>query len=283
MSTRLQRHSAAVASAEAQLSAIQQRMQAEVAQASSSVGSGLTPSQRSSVVAAGANAGARDPVEVATAFASAVPALATAVAQTPGGAATAARLSRLTRALELSADQVRAARARARQLASAEIRVTRANAAAQQAADALQGLCPPPSNPHGRQGGLPASDGTWVNPNDPGNCDWHPDATTTRGAAVLAATGGQDVPFRAGYPQFSTWVYVHQGSPARVQIAMTGQGRDFTLADAEMRRRDPSWVKPAGWTWHHVEDGTTMELVPRGLNNSLTHDGGRSFVQDASF
>jgi hypothetical protein len=35
---------------------------------------------------------------------------------------------------------------------------------------------------------------------------------------------------------------------------------------------------PRGYTWHHVEDGTTMELVPTRLHKAVEHTGGRPAI-----
>ena len=40
---------------------------------------------------------------------------------------------------------------------------------------------------------------------------------------------------------------------------------------------------PPGMTWHHNEDGVTMELVPSKLNNNVPHDGGASVVKSPEF
>jgi hypothetical protein len=36
---------------------------------------------------------------------------------------------------------------------------------------------------------------------------------------------------------------------------------------------------PAGYTWHHVEDGKTMMLVPRDLHRAVKHTGGASLIK----
>ncbi|KIE05765.1 hypothetical protein NF27_CY00010 [Candidatus Jidaibacter acanthamoeba] len=33
---------------------------------------------------------------------------------------------------------------------------------------------------------------------------------------------------------------------------------------------------PDNYTWHHHEDGKTMELVPKDLHNAIQHTGGAS-------
>lgn len=36
---------------------------------------------------------------------------------------------------------------------------------------------------------------------------------------------------------------------------------------------------PKGFTWHHVEDGTTMMLVPSDLHSTVRHTGGASLIR----
>ncbi|MGH9762316.1 MAG: RHS repeat-associated core domain-containing protein, partial [Blastocatellia bacterium] len=125
---------------------------------------------------------------------------------------------------------------------------------------------------------LPVSDGEWLG--EPGNSGWKstkPD--------VNSVTGGQPVPFRSGFPDFSRW------SQGEVKIAnMTGDNAiDFAAADKK-------FAEQKGWlyrgqpnasaserdrvakrlTWHHVEDGKTMMLVPRALHGGIPHIGGAS-------
>jgi hypothetical protein len=37
---------------------------------------------------------------------------------------------------------------------------------------------------------------------------------------------------------------------------------------------------PAGLTWHHVEDGITMQLVPKDLHQAVRHTGGAVILRD---
>jgi filamentous hemagglutinin len=35
---------------------------------------------------------------------------------------------------------------------------------------------------------------------------------------------------------------------------------------------------PGDWVWHHVEDGTTMELIPNDVHRAVRHTGGASII-----
>ncbi|MFD3511050.1 HNH endonuclease [Nocardia sp. NPDC058666] len=43
-----------------------------------------------------------------------------------------------------------------------------------------------------------------------------------------------------------------------------------------MRAATPGgvWARPRGYTWHHHEDGVTMQLVPNGIHDAVRHAGG---------
>ncbi len=40
---------------------------------------------------------------------------------------------------------------------------------------------------------------------------------------------------------------------------------------------------PKGYTWHHVEDGRTMQLVPRQSHTGARHTGGAAVVRNGGF
>ena len=50
---------------------------------------------------------------------------------------------------------------------------------------------------------------------------------------------------------------------------------DFIKANAKAGYSDT----PAGYTWHHVEDGRTMILVPSDLHGAVRHTGGASLIR----
>ena len=39
-------------------------------------------------------------------------------------------------------------------------------------------------------------------------------------------------------------------------------------------------VNPVGYTWHHLEDGKTMILIPRDLHQAYRHTGGADFLEE---
>jgi hypothetical protein len=55
---------------------------------------------------------------------------------------------------------------------------------------------------------------------------------------------------------------------------------DFRRANIEAGH--PEWGSraPQGWTWHHVEDARTMQLVPSIINGTFNHRGGASVARN---
>ena len=174
-----------------------------------------------------------------------------------------------------------------RKVAAAKERARRAKEAATRYVDDLKcGHCKKSGNTFGTQ--TPAT-GRW-GPNGggaKGNSRWTSD------------DGSVSLDYKEGYPDFSTSKppSLHTDGGGKVEIAMEGNSKDFTAARNAMREKidDPKWpgVKgkkaPNGYTWHHKEDGTTMELVRTDVHDKAVsgaaHTGGASIVsgKDSEF
>jgi hypothetical protein len=62
-------------------------------------------------------------------------------------------------------------------------------------------------------------------------------------------------------------------SKADVKIEFTGsRPRDFKAANKAAGFK----TTPEDYTWHHHQDGTTMQLVPREIHRLTGHTGGFS-------
>jgi hypothetical protein len=96
----------------------------------------------------------------------------------------------------------------------------------------------------------------------------------------LAAKYPNGVPFKElGFPDFSQYTYSENGVRAEVQIAMQGNREygpngDFANANEAAGFARSRSGTPEGYTWHHVEDRTTMQLVPFDLHFNVGHYGG---------
>ncbi len=89
----------------------------------------------------------------------------------------------------------------------------------------------------------------------------------------LAAKYPRGVRFtRAGYP-----VFTNQAIDRVPVHGLTGdRAHDAALANQATHRMET----PAGYVWHHVEDGKTMELVPRDLHEAARHSGGAAAIEN---
>lgn len=98
------------------------------------------------------------------------------------------------------------------------------------------------------------------------------------------ANGGPSITYKDGFPNYGPH------SKGDVQIPMRGNtSSDFRDADAAMRDKlgDPNWQRPRDHTWHHNEDGTTMQLIPKNVHAtgggaSTPHMGGASLYDGSN-
>jgi filamentous hemagglutinin len=68
-----------------------------------------------------------------------------------------------------------------------------------------------------------------------------------------------------GYPDFTPYV------EAKVKLKeFNGRKADNKIANEEKGFKKT----PDGYTWHHHQDGTTMQLVPKDLHEAFKHTGG---------
>nr|WP_314980726.1 polymorphic toxin-type HINT domain-containing protein [uncultured Prevotella sp.] len=82
---------------------------------------------------------------------------------------------------------------------------------------------------------------------------------------------GNTVKYKDGYPDFSPYERQH------VDIEMKGnRTSDFT----EANNKAPKGKKLPENTWHHNENGTTMQEVPTDIHRRFTHRGGVSILKN---
>jgi SPP1 gp7 family putative phage head morphogenesis protein len=87
------------------------------------------------------------------------------------------------------------------------------------------------------------------------------------------------VSYTEGFPDFSPFM-THPSGVRSVTIEMTGTNRiDFRRANRAAGH--PEWGNrpPPGWTWHHNQNGTEMELIPSTINATFSHIGGAALVR----
>ena len=78
---------------------------------------------------------------------------------------------------------------------------------------------------------------------------------------------GETVSYIDGYPDFKSAGYVIQESNVG---EFKGYGTDFRNADLNA----PKGPKAGTSTWHHHQDGQTMQEIPRSIHSMFTHIGG---------
>jgi hypothetical protein len=93
------------------------------------------------------------------------------------------------------------------------------------------------------------------------------------------------VSYPDGYPDFSEY-YHPTVKPVEIKFASpTNRPADYKAANLEAglsKDSDPPVIKsnksPAGYTWHHHQDGKTMILGEEKVHAEFTHSGGVSKV-----
>lgn len=133
--------------------------------------------------------------------------------------------------------------------------------------------------------------GAWVG--ERGDGDWipSPGSPLDEGLKEFNTKHGTNIDrivYKDGFPDYGPFVYkTPDGVPARVEIPYKGGRKDAPVADEAMREKlgDPDWQAPENYTWHHMEDGVTMELVPSKVHgsNKSGHAGGTSLTKQPDF
>jgi len=84
-----------------------------------------------------------------------------------------------------------------------------------------------------------------------------------------------NVTYKNGYPDFSPYKYDGDPGESEVKIDMTGNNNaDFKQANQQAGFGAGANDHPDGYTWHHNEDGTTMQLIQSDVHDAAPHTGG---------
>ena len=82
---------------------------------------------------------------------------------------------------------------------------------------------------------------------------------------------------KSGYPDFSPYKYDGPLGKSEVKIDMTGNNNtDFSQANQAAGFGKGPYSQPDGYTWHHHQDGTTMQLIQDDVHDATPHTGGAS-------
>lgn len=270
MGAELNNGSSGVQTAEGNLAKLNDDLKFQLVQTAVDIAGIADPTPISDVIGAGMSLWTGDFIGAGLSLISVVPYVGDALGKTAKGARAAKKINDLRKGIEAAIAATNLAKKLARRKAAAAVRAKRKADALQKAVDAVTtAKCAPPSNPFGVSK-LPA-DGSWKGTK--GDGDWMPDPNTPRGQEILEATGGKPITFKDGYPDFSPH------ATTRVEIEMTGKNSDFTAANQAAGFKET----PDGMTWHHNQDGVTMELIPSNINNKVPHEGGASIVKSPEY
>ncbi|MFS0737087.1 HNH endonuclease [Sphingomonas sp. 1P06PA] len=78
-----------------------------------------------------------------------------------------------------------------------------------------------------------------------------------------------------GFPDFSP----HSKASVQLKGLNGNYAHDAALANKAVGLKQT----PAGYVWHHVEDGRTLQLIPRDIHNAVRHTGGSSVIKNGGF
>jgi len=88
----------------------------------------------------------------------------------------------------------------------------------------------------------------------------------------------EGVPFtKEGYPDFSKVAFKDKnGQTLRIDIStLSGDSKkDINTAETIFQKMGHSWE--SGYTWHHIENSTTLIRVPSAVHQLIDHAGGMS-------
>ena len=263
MAAELKAQSQKTREAEADLAKLNADLKWELAQAAVDMAGIVDPTPISDVVGAGMSLARGDWIGAGLSLISVIPYAGDAIGKTAKGARALKRMNDLRKRIDAAIGLVQRLKSKAGKRAAEAIKAKRKAEAAKRAerARVIQD-CDPPANPWGTN--LP-KEGKWKG--DKGDSEW-------------TAPDGQKVKYKEGYPDFSNH------AKHSVEIDVKGNhSTDFTGADEAVRKKlgDPNWERPDTHTWHHKEDGVTMELVPKEIHNAAKHKGGVSTVNDKDF
>jgi hypothetical protein len=214
-----------------------------------------------------------------------------ALGKSAKGAKLLARIAALRKRIANNVMRGRQIIANALKRDAAAIRAKKALQKAEKIEEGLVKGCPVGGNRFGTQS---PRDG-WVG-GERGDGIWDPRKSgmkKERVEDIESVTGGKPIQWRDGNPDFSEYTYKGKGpggelvdGKVEIELSRTGdRNADFANARQAMAEKlgQPSFKEPDGWTWHHKEDGVTMELIPSDLHNNVPHSGGVSVAKDPSY
>jgi hypothetical protein len=220
-----------------------------------------------------------------------LPYVGDAVGKTAKGARLLAKMAKLKDRVADNVIRGRQIVANALKKDAEAIRAKRAADKAQKIEEGIVNRCPMGGNRFGTQ----SPKEVWIK-GERGNGQWDPKKSgldKDRIEDIESVTGGKPLKFENGNPDFSEYVHQVKGTdgkmiPSKVEIELDRAGnreKDFAKAREAMAEKlgVEKYQEPRDMVWHHKEDGTTLELVPKDLHNNVPHSGGVSLAKDPSY
>jgi uncharacterized membrane protein YgcG len=105
------------------------------------------------------------------------------------------------------------------------------------------------------------------------NIDQTKTAQNPDGSTTFYDKSGNAVTYNnSGYPDFSPY--------AEAEVKVDGLKGTIPPDDKLANQAAGLSSTPEGYTWHHVEDGETMQLVPTDIHSTFPHTGGASMIRN---
>lgn len=248
------------------------------------------PTPISDVAGAVLSAARGDWFGAAMSLVSVIPYAGDALGKTAKGVRMIAKLARLRKKLANNVTLGRQIVADALKRDAAAIRAKRALQKSEKIEDGIVQGCKVGGNKFGTQ----SPKNGWSKGADRGHGSWDPAKSgldPDRVKKINSVTKGKPVKWKDGNPDFSDYTFktkAADGTPVDATVTIKiGDSREADFQAAREVMAEKLGVKefddPPGYTWHHKEDGTTMELVPSALHNNVPHSGGVSVSKDPSY
>jgi hypothetical protein len=78
-----------------------------------------------------------------------------------------------------------------------------------------------------------------------------------------------------GFPDFSPY--------AKLEFKLDGLTGHYATDEKKANKAAGLQKTPAGYVWHHVEDGKTLQLIPKTIHNKTRHTGGAAVIRNGGF
>jgi A nuclease of the HNH/ENDO VII superfamily with conserved WHH len=78
-----------------------------------------------------------------------------------------------------------------------------------------------------------------------------------------------------GFPDFSPY--------AELEFKLDGLTGHYATDEKKANKAAGLQKTPHGYVWHHVEDGETLQLIPKTIHNKTRHTGGAAVIRNGGF